>query len=201
LGERNHGHYNLYGYVNHQYNMNYISIIVSLIALAISALSFWLANIKKGNVKMTRPTIICFLGQNKGDEPKIFIRTLLYSTSDKGQYIQNMFIRLQQGRKVQDFNIWAYGDNGIVRGSGLFVNKNGISSYHHFLLPKVRARYSSMQGDCLLQFFAETVNEKPQKIFETHLTITEQQLLDLEQGKELHFDWAPNTQNYFSYTN
>lgn len=75
--------------------MNNISLIISIVALAISGATFWLTRLKKGIVKMTRPTII-FFGPDGGGERhnKVFIRTLLYSTSDRGQYVQNMFIRL-----------------------------------------------------------------------------------------------------------
>ena len=120
-----------------------ISIIISLIALTISALTFWLTRMKKGIVKMTRPTIIFFGPDGGGErENKIFIRTLLYSTSERGQYIQNMFIRLQRRESIQNFNVWAYGERQeLVRGSGLFVNKNGIALNHHFLQPKDGTNY------------------------------------------------------------
>ena len=106
--------------------MNEISIIISLTALTISVLTFWLTRMRKGKVKMTRPTVI-FFGPDGGGEKhnKIFIRTLLYSSSDRGQYIQNMFVRLQRGESIQNFNVWVYDDKGLVRGSGLFVNKSG----------------------------------------------------------------------------
>src|ERR1700744_4457772 len=101
-------------------NMDYISITISLIALGVSLFTFWFINVKKGEVKMTRPNIICFLGQNNRDASKVFIRTLLYSTSNQGRYIQNMFIVLRHGETIQNFNVWANDANGLVRGSGLF---------------------------------------------------------------------------------
>ncbi|GAB3416312.1 hypothetical protein [Niabella aquatica] len=79
---------------------------------------------------MTRPTIICLVGKNGDDEPKVFLRTLLYCTSDQGQYIQNMFIRIYTPQTGYDFNVWAYGDSGLVRGSGLFVSKTGASIFN-----------------------------------------------------------------------
>ena len=102
---------------------------------------------------MTRPTIICFLGQNGGDNPKIFIRTLLYSTADLGQYVQDMFIKVQTNEFSQNFNIWAYGDKDIVRGSGLFVNKAGVSCYHHFLLPNEVGKFIFAPGQYKIEIF------------------------------------------------
>lgn len=151
---------------------------------------------------MTRPTII-FFGPDGGGEQqnKIFIRTLLYSTSERGQYIQNMFIRLQRRESIQNFNVWAYGERQeLVRGSGLFVNKNGIALNHHFLQPKDGTNYEFLSGDYLLSVFIETVDEVPVKIFEQSLTITKVQQDEILRKKAgLFFDWAPNTQNYFSH--
>lgn len=181
--------------------MPYITLIISLLALLISAYTFWANRIKKGKVKMTRPTVIFFGPDGIGKEDKkVFIRTLLYSTSDKGKYIQNMFVRLQHSEAVQNFNVWVYDDRGLVRGSGLFISKTGLSANHHFLMPKDGTPYDFSAGTYLLQVFVETVNENPVKIFEQTLVITsEQQGKLLEQNLGLYFDWVPNTQNYFAH--
>ena len=144
--------------VNCHLTYDIMTLTISIISLIISGLTFWLTRIRKGTLKMTRPSIICFLGKNGIDEPKIFIRTLLYSTSDQGQYIQNMFIRLHRAETIQNFNVWAYGDNGLVRGSGLFVSKGGVSNYHHFLLPK-NEQWDFVAGEYKLEVIAETVNK------------------------------------------
>jgi hypothetical protein len=174
---------------------------MSLTALSISALTFWLTRIRKGRVKMTRPTVI-FFGPDGGGERhnKVFIRTLLYSTSDRGQYIQNMFIRLQRGESVQNFNVWVYDDKGLVRGSGLFISKNGIACNHHFLLPKDGENYSFLTGDYLLQVFIEPVDGKPKMIFEQKLDLAKEQSEEMKSRiAGTYFDWAPNSQTYFSH--
>lgn len=150
---------------------------------------------------MTRPTVI-FFGPDGGREKhnKIFIRTLLYSTSDRGQYIQNMFIRLQRGESVQNFNVWVYDDKGLVRGSGLYINTSGVACNHHFLLPKDGINYSFLTGDYHLQVYVETVDENPRKIFEQTFHLTKEQQDEMLIKKVgVYFDWAPNTQNYFSH--
>ena len=169
--------------------------------MTISLLTFWLTRMKKGKVKMTRPTVI-FFGPDGGGEKhnKIFIRTLLYSSSYRGKYIQNMFVRLQRGESVQNFNVWVYDDNGLVRGSGLFINESGIACNHHFLLPKDGNNYPFLSGDYLLQVYVETVDEKPRKIFEQKLHLTKEQQEDMHtKNGGTYFDWAPNTQDYFSH--
>ena len=150
---------------------------------------------------MTRPTVIYFGPDGNGEKHnKVFIRTLLYSTSDKGQYIQNMYIRLQRGESIQNFNVWVYDDKGLVRGSGLFINKSGIACNHHFLLPKDGNNYSFLSGDYLLQIYVETVDKVPNKIFEQKLHLTKEQQDEMfSKQVGTYFDWAPNTQNYFSF--
>jgi hypothetical protein len=183
--------------------VNYITIAISLTALVISTLTFWLTRLKKGSVKMTKPTVI-FFGPDGGGERhnKIFIQTLLYSTSDKGQYIQNMFIRLHRGETIQNFNVWVYDDKGLVRGSGLFISKTGIACNHHFLLPKDGYNYAFLSGDYLLQVFIEPVNRTPIKIFEYNLKLTKEQSDEMRtKTAGTYFDWAPNSQTYFSHVN
>lgn len=147
---------------------------------------------------MTRPSIIALLGRNRGDEPKIFIRTLLYCTSDQGQYIENMYIRLHHLNTTRSFNIWGYGENEVVRGSGLYISKGGMSIYHHFLLPK-NEKWEFEEGDFIIEIFAETVGRKTKKIFEQKLTLTTEQSNELRNGKGIYFDWIPNSGQYLSH--
>ena len=150
---------------------------------------------------MTRPTIIFFGPDGRGEKHnKVFIRTLLYSTSDKGIYIQNMFIRLSRGESVQNFNVWVYDNNGLVRGSGLFINKTGIACNHHFLMPKDGTLYKFLTGDYLMEVFIEPVEERPKKVFEQKLTLTKTQEQEMKtKGVGTYFDWAPNSQTYLSH--
>jgi hypothetical protein len=46
-----------------------------------------------------------------------------------------MFVRLHRGETRQNFNVWAYGDKNLNRGSGLFVPETGFPTNHYFLLP------------------------------------------------------------------
>lgn len=183
--------------------MQYVSLSLSVLAVAISVLTFLLTRIYKGTIKMTRPSIIFFGPDGRGEEhKKVFIRTLLYSTADRGIYVQNMFIRLQRGESHQNFNIWVYGNsnNDLVRGSGLFVNKNGIAYNHHFLLPKDGVHYNFLSGEYILQVYIETVRNKPIKVFEHILSVDKQQEEEMSLKKGgIYFDWAPNSQNYHSH--
>ena len=51
-----------------------------------------------------------------------------------------------------------------------------------------------------MQVYVETVDENPRKIFEQKLHLTNQQQDEMLTKKAgTYFDWAPNTQNYFSF--
>ncbi len=176
-----------------------MALTISIISLLVSLLTFWLTRMYSGNVKMTRPTIVSLLGQNGTDSPKIFIRTLLYSTADKGRYVQDMYIKLSGNQQIQYFNIWAYGDKEIVRGSGLFINKTGFSSYHHFLLQNEQKGLNFSAGEYDIEIFVEVVNKSPKRLFITKLLLSEQQAEDLMNHKPVYFDWDSKTQSYIGH--
>lgn len=179
-----------------------ISILISVIALLVSLITLWLTRYRKGTIKMTKPTVIFFGPDGSGKEHnKIFIRTLFYSTSDRGQYLENMYVKLSRGEMTQNFNIWVYGDqHNLARGSGLFISKDGLATNHHFLLPNDSLSFTFQPGDYKLEVYAELVNEKPRKVYTQDLAISDTQaeaLLTKEAG--VYFDWAPNTQSYQSH--
>jgi len=113
-----------------------LSIVISSLALLVSAVHFWLTWFHGGTIRMTQPSIV-FFGPDDTGRAKVFLRTLLYSTSRRGQWVESMFVTLRRAGSSQSFNIWVYGETkALVRGSGLFVGYDGIGANHHFLLPK-----------------------------------------------------------------
>jgi hypothetical protein len=177
-----------------------ISLIISIVALIVSVVTFWLTRLRRGVIKMTKPTVI-FFGPDRSVESKVFIRTLLYSTSDRGQYIENMYLRLNRKGWSQDFNVWVYGEpTSLARGSGLFVSKHGLATNHHFLLPKDGSSFKVKSGDYKLEVYAELVGRKPRRVYTQNLVVTQAQEKELlEKDAGIYFDWAPNTQAYQSH--
>ena len=87
-----------------------ISIVVSVLALAISVATAWLTLFRRGTVRMTQPTTIYFgADASSSPSPKVYLRTLLYSTAKRGQIIESMFVKLRRAESIQTFNIWAGG--------------------------------------------------------------------------------------------
>jgi hypothetical protein len=169
--------------------MEITTLCISLVALLISLGTFWIS-IKPGAIKMTRPTLICFAQKSGEDNSKIFVRTLLYCTAQKGRHIQNMYCRLIKNKDVREFDSWAYKiEDKLVKGSGLYVDRSGVSAYHHFLLLKEDKSYDFQPGDYTLQVFIECVGEQPKVLWECNFTIPQYTLKGFTTLKAIYFEW------------
>jgi hypothetical protein len=186
--------------------MNVTSLAVSFLALAVSVLTVWFTLLRRGTIRMTQPTTIYFGpdgGPLRPDQryTKVYLRTLLYSTSKRGQLVESMYVRLQRGESSQNFNIWVYGDRELLRGSGLFVGENGVAANHHFLPPLDGASFAFTSGSYSLEVFATLVGRKPSlQLFATQLQVTPDHAAALrEPTNGLYFDWGPDSSAYSSH--
>src|SRR5712691_2041343 len=107
--------------------MEGLTIVVSITALAVSATTAWLTLLRRGSIRMTQPTLVFFGPDGPSGGPKVFLRTLLYSTAKRGQIVENMFLKLRRRESVQTVNVWVYGDGPLARGSGIFVGEAGVT--------------------------------------------------------------------------
>jgi hypothetical protein len=177
--------------------------MVSALALFVSAVTAWLTFFRQGQIKMTTPTVIFFGpdGESKVDEapaPKIYLRTLLFSTAKRGRIIENMYARLRRSESVQNFNIWVYGNDTLLRGSGIFVGEDGVVSDHHFLLPADGTTFEFKAGEYELEIYASIFGTTLQScLFRVGLNVTPEYAEKLLQGNNgLYFDWGSDTQRY-----
>lgn len=179
-----------------------ISIIISALAFIVSALTAWLSFIHSGTIKMTQPTIFFFGPDGPSGPPKIFLRTLLFSTSKKGRILESMFVKLQRGESMQNFNIWVYGEKDtLARGSGLFVGREGIACNHHFLLPKDGTKYNFLPGEYILEVFGALLGEgRPTLLFTQKLSLSTEFTDEINNEKSgVFFDWGPDSKSYHSH--
>ena len=70
-----------------------MAVGLSALALGVSASTAWLTLFRHGKLRMTQPTVVFFGpdgGRRDGQKPrlKVFLRTLLYSTSRRGQTVE-----------------------------------------------------------------------------------------------------------------
>jgi hypothetical protein len=150
---------------------------------------------------MTKPTFIAFLSHGS-DGPKVFLRTLLYSTARRGQVVEGMFIRLVRDETQQTFNVWSYGETGhLVRGSGLYVGHDGVTHNHHFVLSADAKPFRFLPGAYELQVCVMLVHYRaPLLLARVPLHLTEEQARALvDAGEAVYFDWEPDAGKYHAY--
>ena len=182
---------------------NWISLTISLTALAVSVATAWFTLLRSGELKMTQPTVV-FMGPDgggqRGDKKrlKVFLRTLLYSTSRRGQTIESLHVNVQRGESRQNFSIWVYGDDKLARGSGLFVPPEGIACNHHFLLPEDGAEFPLIAGSYNLRVYAKKVGvSRPTELAVVTLQISQSHAEQLWSDiAGIYFDWGPDQQAY-----
>ncbi len=181
----------------------WLSIVISLVALGVSITSAWLTWFRKGELRMTQPTVI-FFGPDGGSRSsrrthlKVFLRTLLYSTSHRGQTIESLYVNLQRGESRQNFSIWVHGDKQLARGSGLFVPAEGIACNHHFLLPEDGSNFKLVAGDYVLRLYAKKADKTTaRELTSVGLRISEEHARELQEDDTgIYFDWEPDQQAY-----
>jgi hypothetical protein len=178
--------------------------VISVLALFISAITAWLTLFRKGTIKMTQPTVIYF-GPDKPvdgrESPKIYLRALLFSTSKRGRVIESMHASLYRNEGHQNFNIWVYGEERLVRGSGLFVGETGVAANHHFLTPMDGTDFRFVSGHYRIEIFAKLLGDsKPILLFSQNLEVTNELAIQLsEPGVGLYFDWGPDSSRYLPH--
>jgi hypothetical protein len=182
-----------------------ITLAISATALIVSATTAWLTLFRRGRVRMTQPTVI-FFGPDGGTpqrkpRPKVFLRTLLFSTSKRGSVIESIHVRLSRDETRQNFNIWVYGDDKLVRGSGLFVGETGVAANHHFLLPEDAPQFQFGAGSYLVEVVARILGEKPSRLlFSQTLDVTDSLATALASPDAgLYFDWGPDSARYLPH--
>jgi hypothetical protein len=182
------------------------SITVSVLALAVSSVTAWLTLFRRGTVKMTQPTVIYFgpdtpRSRDETPLPKVYLRTLLFATAKRGRVVESMHVALSRNEMHQNFNIWVYGDEKLVRGSGLFVGEAGISANHHFLTPRDGSSFRFTEGRYRMEVFAQLLGDRERMmLFSQTLEISREiagQLAEPDSG--LYFDWGPDSSCYLSH--
>lgn len=185
--------------------MDAVSVGIAGAALAVSFTNAYLTLFRRGTVRMTQPTTIYFGpdGSAKHDPlPKVYLRTLLYSTAKRGQIIESMFVKLHRGESVQTFNIWVYGEDSLARGSGLYVGENGVVCDHHFLLPDDGTKFDFLRGEYKLEVYASLVNRSQSLLLaKVNLSLSDRVAEQLLEDKQygVYFDWGPDSRQYHGH--
>lgn len=103
-----------------------ISKIIAITALCVSVTTLWLTLLRRGRIRMTQPTTFFFGPDGAKGLPKVYLRTLLYSTGKRGQIVESMFVKLRRGESVQTFNIWVYGAASWLAEAGFMSDTKAL---------------------------------------------------------------------------
>jgi hypothetical protein len=174
-----------------------IAIASSVLSLGVASLMAWLTLFVRATVRMTQPTVIFFgpgtpRSPDEPTLPKVYLRTLLVSTSRRGRVIESMHVALSRNETHQNFNIWVYGQRDqLMRGSGLFVGETGIGE-PPFLMPRDRSAFQFTEDQYRLDVVARLLGDrKPTLLFSQELAISRDLAAALaEPGTGLYFDWG-----------
>jgi hypothetical protein len=183
-----------------------LSITIAGVSLGISAVNAWLTFWRRGAVKMTQPTVIYFGpdGRRSRSEPllpKVYLRTLLFSTSKRGRVFESMHVAISRNETHQNFNIRVYGDEKLVRGSGLYVGETGVAANHHFLAPGDANAFHFGEGRYRLDVYAHLLGDRKRTLLFSQALEVSQAIADLltEPGTGLYFDWGPDSLRYLPH--
>ncbi len=176
------------------------AIVIAIFSLFVAGLTAWLTLLRKGTIKMTQPTMI-FFGRDPEGMSKVFLRTLLYSTSRRNQIVESMFVKVKRGETLQTFNLWVYGDTFLARGSGITVGIDGLVCNHHFLTPKDGTTYDFLSGGYTIEVYASLVSRRsPLLLSIINLSLSDEHATAMRnKDVGVFFDWGPDSQNYHAY--
>jgi hypothetical protein len=183
-----------------------VTITISVLALAVSATTAWLTLFRRGTIKMTQPTIVFFgpdMPRVPEDEifPKVFLRTLLFATARRGRVIESMYVSLLRNETMQNFNVWVYGDDKLLRGSGLFIGETGVAANHHFLVPRDGHAFYFTEGVYRMSVYAHLLGDKDRMLLFSHSFGISHDAAALlrEPGAGIYFDWGPDSSSYIPH--
>jgi hypothetical protein len=133
--------------------------------------------------------------------PKIFLRTLLYSSGKRGHVVESMFADLIYGQTRYPFHYWSHGDGRLVPGSGLFVAQEGVACNHHFM-PRTHAPDPQfVEGEYKLEVFASIVGQKiPVRLHSARLPLSQAAAIGLLTTECAYFfEWDPHEGGYVGH--
>lgn len=183
----------------------WLPIAIALAALGVSFFNLWTTHLRRGRVCMTPPTLI-YLGRDGAENRhKVYLRTLLFSTSVRGNVVESMHLLVKQrpldGQLSQVFDYWAYGETGKLSvGGGLYVGQSGVASNHHFVLSRrAPQEFVWWSAPCQIQVFARVRGQRsPQLLHEVNFDVTAEhagllaQVLDVG----IFYEWSSETADY-----
>jgi len=181
--------------------MEIIAPVVSIIALIVSLFTAWFTMFRRGSVRSTHPSFVA-IKYDFVDKPvvqaKVFLRVLLYSTGKRGLVIENLFLRVSEGARTEEFSFWGYGEKDLVRGSGIFVPETGVVTNHHFNPLHTDTLFRFSHGTYKLELIAKLVARKKLVSLWSIALEVPSGVFDKSIARDtaVYFNWSPEEQRY-----
>lgn len=179
--------------------LSVFSAAIALLSLGVSMATMYFAWLRRGRLAMTTPSIVFFgFDMVPKATPKIFLRTLLYSTAQRGKMIESMYVKLRRGETEELFAFWGYGETErLTAGGGLYVGHTGISLNHHFVLSVHKSGYDFGAGDYTIQVYARRAGEKAAALLsEISVRLNDEHVGILAKEGGVLFELQPDTRTY-----
>ena len=126
------------------------AIAISILALSVSVFNLWLTWFHRGTIRMTVPSMVVFAYDRRGEpgrvDPKVMVRTLLFTTGAQGHAIETLFLRLRHDGSERVFPVWGLATDKLDAGGGLFVGKTGVTAWHHFVASEAARAFQFKPG-------------------------------------------------------
>lgn len=174
-------------------------LIIAILSLVLSTGNAWLTLWRRGTVKMVRPSLAAFVDSGGTEGPKVWLRALIYSTAQRGNVIESLYVRLQRGEARQNFTFWVCGERDkLSAGCGLHVGQAGVALHHHFALPRDGTEFEFRPGEYFVEVVALLVGSRaPKTLARLTLHLSEEHAMALTQpNQDIYFDWWPDSQRY-----
>jgi hypothetical protein len=146
---------------------------------------------------MTRPVQIALVYESK--RPKVFLRTLLYTTGKRGYVIEGLYVKLRRGDEERTFGFWGYGErNELMAAGGLRIDEAGVAYNHHFLEINERSNFHFVSGEYEIRVYAKIVNRSSAELlYTTNVTLPEEHSVELYvTTRDVLFTWDPDAKEY-----
>lgn len=167
-----------------------LGVAISILSLGVSATTMYFTWLRRGRLAMTKPTLV-FFGYDAVPKmiPKVFLRTLLYSTSPQGKMVEHMHAKLIRA-----------GAEKLTAGGGLFVGQTGVSANHHFVLSVHDPGYEFGAGEYTIQVYAQEAGQPTASLLsEVKLTLDAKLASALTDYQGVLFEKEPGTLRYLGH--
>jgi len=74
-----------------------------------------------------------------------------------------MHAALHHNEARQNFHVWVYGNDGLSRGSRLFVGETGVVANHHLVTSRRDQPVAFSAGDSVLEVYAKRPGSNPSR--------------------------------------